>query len=145
MTHGAAFGSLFENLSSIWRNYRRRNATIAEIENLTQRDFESLAADFGFEPGDFLTLYSKGEGVSDVLDFRLKQFGISSEALNFAALGEMQLRCIRCASKRICKRISKGKNDDVWPSDCPNFKSFKTLGDEASKMLISAEKIKVIH
>ncbi len=119
--------SIFERLSSLWQNYRRRTANLLEIENLTQHEFENLAADLGIEPGDLRVLCSPGENMKNVLDFRFKQLGISRNALDFAALAEMHFRCRFCAHKRLCKYDVRQGNDSPCPFDCPNLESFRKL------------------
>lgn len=119
---------MFEKLSSLWRNYQRRHAGLLEIENLTQREFENLAADLGFEPGELRSLCTAKESMNNVLDFRLKKFGISKDKLDFATLAEMHSRCIHCASKRVCKYdLKRGKTYNPCPFDCPNLDNFQKL------------------
>jgi hypothetical protein len=120
--------SLFEKVSSLWQNYCRRNANVLEIENLAAHEFENLAADLGIEPGDLRVLCSPGENMKNVLDYRFKQFGISRNALDFAALAEMHFSCRFCAHKRLCKYdVKHGRLDSPCPFDCPNLERFRKL------------------
>lgn len=124
----AASSLLFGKLSSLWQNYSRQTANQIEVGRLTEREFERLAADLGVEPGGLRLLCTPGEDMKKVLDFRFKQFGISREGLDFAALAEMHLHCRRCANKGVCKYDMKmGRINNPCPIDCPNLATFQKL------------------
>jgi hypothetical protein len=125
---GVASSLLFRKLSSLWQNYTQQNTNQIEVSNLTECEFERLAADLGVEPGALRLLCTPGEDMKKVLDFRFKQFGISRDGLDFATLGEMHLHCRRCASKGVCKYDMKmGRINNPCPADCPNLATFQKL------------------
>lgn len=120
--------ALFRKLSSLWQNHHRQNANQIEVSNLTEREFERLAADLGVEPGALRLLCTPGEDMKNVLNFRFKQFGISRDALDFTTLAEMHLHCRRCAHKKLCKYdMNRGRLDSPCPVDCPNLASFRHM------------------
>ena len=120
--------SLFGRLSSLWQNYSRQNANQIEVGNLTEREFERLAADLRVQPGALRLLCTPGENMQKVLDFRFKQFGIFRGELDFPTLGEMHLHCRRCANKSVCKYDVKMRRiNNPCPIDCPNLATFRKL------------------
>lgn len=81
-----------------------------------RQDMSPAAADVGFSVEELAEILRRGPHAADEIGAVMRELGLDCEAVRVAhprELSDMQLVCIRCESKRPCRRAVAGRSIDA--------------------------------
>ena len=113
--------------------WRRRRASVKDIEKLDTQEVRCIARDLGISPVEIRTLTAKGENAADLLVRRMKTIGLEPGQVDVAVMRDLQRCCSICTQKGLCIHELEDKPRGVtWPKYCPNEQTLTALTDEQS-------------
>jgi len=113
--------------------WRRRRASVKEIEKMDTQDVRCIARDLGISPVEIRTLTAKGENAADLLVRRMKTIGLEPGQVDVAVMRDLQRCCSICTQKGLCIHELEDKpRGATWPKYCPNEQTLTALTDEQS-------------
>ena len=119
---------ILHSLADAWARYRKRRATIAELQALGHNELERMVQDAGVTYSDLLALAKRDGDSASLLYRRLELAGIDHRKLDQAVLRDMQRCCTLCESKGQCTHeIEDHPKAASWPEYCPNRHTIEAL------------------
>lgn len=114
--------------------YRRAIGLRNELENCGADEVAHIARDLGVNPGDLVSMASKGEHAADQLPKLLRALGVDPDKLalgNAAMMRDLQRICITCSHKSRCEHdLASGTAGQRYHDYCPNAVSIDALFDK---------------
>src|SRR5215813_760857 len=127
------FGPRWHQLIDMAAAWRRRRASVKEIEKMDTQEVRCIARDLGISPVEIRTLTAKGENAADLLVRRMKTIGLEPGQVDVAVMRDLQRCCSICTQKGLCIHELEDKPRGVtWPKYCPNEQTLTALTDEQS-------------
>src|SRR5215471_6567973 len=87
--------------------WRRRSASVKEIEKMDTQDIRCIARDLGISPVEIRTLAAKGENAADLLVRRMKTIGLEPGEVDVAVVRDLQRCCSICTQKGLASMNSR--------------------------------------
>jgi uncharacterized protein YjiS (DUF1127 family) len=113
--------------------WRRRRASVKDIEQMDRQEVRCIARDLGISPVEIRTLTAKGENAADLLVRRMKTIGLEPGQVDVAVMRDLQRCCSICTQKGLCIHELEDKpRGATWPKYCPNEQTLIALTDEQS-------------
>ena len=121
-------------LSEWWKNWRRREAGMHELEACGREEVAHLARDIAVGSSELRTIAAKWPDNVDLLQRRIAELGLDSERIvqtGPQVLRDLQRVCSQCADHRRCAGdLDRNGKDREWREYCPNLQTLDALRSE---------------
>lgn len=126
--------TIFGAIGNWWRNWRQRQAAIAEINELGEPELARVAQDVGLNGPQLRTLAGRWPQSAGLLSQRLEALRLDEVSIarsEPAVLRDLQRVCGQCSAEGQCASdLYRNPDDRVWRDYCPNVATLDALRTE---------------
>ena len=115
-------------VSGVWKNWQRRRARLAELDNSDPAEMQHMARDLGTSVSELRILTGHNEDAADLLQRRLLGLNIDPAKIEPAVMRDLQRCCSQCGAKALCEHeLEDLPKAARWPKYCPNEQTIDAL------------------